>query len=355
MARRRWIVAGLLIAAACGKDDKPSDKPAEKPADKPAPAPADPAKPVTPEAPAPAAKIKQATNTADLALLPVDSDMVVGVNIAQIQTSPMWKDFIAPRVMSDDVKARLDEFKQKCGIDPLAVVKSASIGLKDAATGKEGVVVVHGPDKAKVMACADKMKTDKDAKVEVTQDGDVTILKPKSAGPDTPSVAFMFTSDDTAVIVVGPKANAAGVKAVAAGTGGLPSSGAFVDMYNRLETEKSLWMLMNGKNKAFAPLAMAGIKPTHVFGSLDVQDGLNLDLRMRLASPDQATQSATMMKSQLAPAAGMLNIDKIDVASDGQDLKLGMMVSKANVPKMLQAMQGLAGSMGGGGAGMGAP
>ncbi|MBA2543799.1 MAG: hypothetical protein H0V17_29415 [Deltaproteobacteria bacterium] len=350
---RLWV-AGLLIAAACGKGDKPSDKPAGKPADPATPAdkPAEPAvKPTTPEAPA--AKIKQATNTADLALLPIDSDQVLGVNLALIQTSPMWKEFIAPRVMSDDVKARLDEIKQKCNFDPMAVVKSASIGLKDGAAGKEGVVVVHGPDKAAVTACAEKMKTDKDAKVDITQDGDVTILKPKSAGPDTPSIAFMFTSDDTAVIVVGPKATGAGVKAVVAATGGLSTSNAFVDMYNRLETEKSLWMLMNGKAKAFQPLAMAGVKPSHVFGSLDVSDGLNLDLRMRLASQDQATQAATMMKSQLAPAAGMLNIDKIDVGADGQDLKLGMIVSKANVPKMLKSLQGLM-SMGGG-AGMGNP
>jgi len=352
MARRRWFVAGLLIAAACSKGDKPSDKPAEqpdpaKPADK---LPAEPA--VKPDPVTPVAKIKQATNTADLSLLPIDSDMVVGVNIALIQTSPQWKEFIVPRVMTDDVKARLDEFKQKCNIDPLAVIKSASIGLKEGA--KEGVVVVHGPDKAQVTACAEKMKADKDSKVVVTTDGDVTILKSKTAGPDTPSVAFTFTSADTAVIVVGSKATTAGVKAVVGSTGGLTSSGAFVDMYNRLETEKSLWMLMNGKSKAFAPLAMAGIKPTHVFGALDVSDGLVFDLRMRLASPDQATQSATMMKSQLAPAAGMLNIDKLDVTSDGQDLKLAMMVSKANVPKMLKAMVGLA-SMGGGGAGMGGP
>jgi len=159
---RRWLVAVLLIAAACSKKEgeKPADKPADQPAEKPADKPADPGvKPTTPDVPAtPPAKIKQATNVDDLGLLPVDSEMVVGVNIAQIQTSPMWKDFLAPRVMSDEVKAKLDEFKTKCSIDPLQAVKSASIGFKDTASGKEGVAVVHGLYKAKVMACADKMK-----------------------------------------------------------------------------------------------------------------------------------------------------------------------------------------------------
>ena len=287
--------------------------------------------------------MKQATNSDDLGKLPIDSDMVLGVNIAAVQGSPLWKDFIAPRVLSGDVAAKLDEFKQKCGIDPLAVVKSASVGLKDTPNGKEGAIVVHGPDKAKLAACAEKMKADKDAKVEITQDGDATILKPKTGGV---AVAYQFISDNDAVVAIGSKANAAGLKAIIGGRG-LAASGVFVDMYNRLDTEKSLWMLMNGKNPMFKPLAMAGIKPSHVYGVLDASDGINLELRMRLASQDQATQSATMMKTQLGPAAGMLKMDKLDVVADGQDLKFVMVVSKANLGPMLSAMQGLAGSMGG--------
>lgn len=343
---RRVLIAGSLCFVACSKGDAPpaSDKPAtpatpEKPADKPADPPA-----VKP-ADAPPAKIKQATNTDDLAKLPIDSEMVFGVNVQLIQASAIWKDFLAPKVMSDDVKAKLDEFKQKCGIDPLASVKTASIGLKDVADGKEGAIVVHGLEKAKVADCATKMKADKDAKVEITQDGDVTILKPKAGGV---AVAFTFTSDTDAVIVIGSKANAAGVKSAVEGKGGLASSAAFVDMFNRLETEKALWTLVNGKNKMFKPLEMAGIKPSHVFGSLDTSAGLNLDLRFRLASADQATQSATMMKAQLGPAAGMLKMDKLDASSDGQDLKLNMVVSKANIGPMMSAIKGLAGSMGGG-------
>lgn len=337
---RRLIVAGLLFVAACSKSDAPAEK---KSADKPAETTAE--KPVTPEvAPAPPAKVKQATDSDDLGKLPIDSDMVLGVNVAAVQASPLWKDFIAPRVMSGDVAAKLDEFKQKCGIDPLAVVKSASIGLKDTPSGKEGVIVVHGPDKAKFAACAEKMKADKDAKVEITQDGDATILKPKTGGV---AVAFQFTSDTDAVVAIGSKANAAGLKAIIGGTG-LAASNTFVEMYNRLDTEKSLWMLMNGKNPAFKPLAMAGIKPSHVYGVVDASDGIKLELRMRLASQDQATQSATMMKTQLGPAAGMLKMDKLDVVADGQDLKFVMVVSKANLGPMLSAMQGLAGSMGGG-------
>jgi hypothetical protein len=344
---RRLFVAGLLIAAACSKKEggdapKPADKPADpaavKPADKPAEKPADPA--------APAAKIKQATNVDDLGMLPIDSETVLGVNVALVQTSPLWKDFLAPQLLSDSVKATLEEFKAKCNVDPLAVVNTASIGFKEVAGARDGVIIVHGPDKAKVTACADKMKAEKDAKVTITQDGDATIVKSKTGDV---TVAYSFLDDTTAVIVIGAAANAAGIQKVKAKTGGLATSAAFVDMFNRIDTEKTLWMLLNGKNKMFAGLAMAGIKPTHAFGNVDLSDGINLDLRLRLASADQATQSAMMMKSQLGPAAGLLKIDKIDVSSDAQDLKLNMIVSKANIGPMIAQVKNLAKTMGGGG------
>lgn len=339
----RGLIACVLFVAACSKSDAPADKPAKAPADKPTAekAPAEPA--VTSVDKAPPAKIKQATNSADLAKLPVDSEIVVGVNVTAVKASPLWQTFVEPR-MGADVKAKLDEFKQKCDIDPLAVVKSASVGLKDTPGGKEGVIVVHGPEKAKIAACAEKMKADKDAKVEITIDGDTTILKPKTGGI---AVAFQFISDTDAVIAIGSKADATGLKAIVGGQG-LASSNAFVEIYNRIETEKTLWLLMNGKNEAFKPLAMAGIKPSSVFASVDATSGINLDLRMRLASQDQATQSATMMKTQLGPAAGMLKMDKLDVSADGQDLKFIMVVSAANLGPMMATMQGMAGGAMGG-------
>ena len=85
----------------------------------------------------------------DLAYLPADSEMVMGVNFAQIQQSALWKQFVQPMMMKGDVKAKLDEFKSVCGMDPMTTVKSFSFGLKNMAGGKpEGIVVGNGVDKA---------------------------------------------------------------------------------------------------------------------------------------------------------------------------------------------------------------
>lgn len=335
---RRLFVAGLLFVAACSKKDdapaKPADQPtAEKPADK-TEKPADKT--------AVAAKLKDAPNSGDLAKLPVGSDVVAGLDIAQLQSSALWTEFIAPAVLKDDVKAKLDEFKQKCDLDPFTAIKTVTIGL--TTTSQDAVAIAHGLDKAKVAACAEKMKADPAGKIDVAVDGEVTILKPKGGGMP---VAFTFAGDD-AVIVVGSKADAAGVKAAAGAMGGLSSSAGFVDIYNKLPNGKALWMVGNGKLKQLEGFAKLGMKATHVFGTLDTSAGLDLDLRLRLASEDQATQSATMLKSQLGPSKDLLKLDKMECVADGSDLKINMVVSKANLGPMIESLKGVAKMMGGG-------
>ncbi len=350
MGFSRWLVAALVVTTlgACKKDEAPASDPkptdpAVKSADKPAEM-AKPGDPAVAEAPPPMQPIKEGgVNVSDLALLPVDSDVVVGVNFAQAQQSPLWKEYISAKVMADDIKANLDELK-KCGFDPMAVVKTASIGLKTTVSGgKEGVVIVHGPDKAKVLACADKLKLDAASKVEITKDGETLILKKKSGGDP---IAIGFIDDSTALLVVGGKADAAGVKAAMGNTKGVKTSARFVDLYNKLDTSQSMWFLVNGKAKAFEALGAMGLKPKQVYGAVNLADGVVVDLRMRLENPDQATQFAATLKSQLGAAAGMLHLDKADATSDGSDLKLVLSVAAANVEALGKQMKAMAGAGG---------
>ena len=116
----------------------------------------------------------------DLSLLPVDSEMVMGLNFAQLQQSALWKQF-SPKLM-EKAAGGLAEFKATCGFDPLEAVKSVSMGLKGlGGDAPDGAIVVHGLDKAKVMACVDKAKDEAAKKgTEITVDGDVFIVKDKS-------------------------------------------------------------------------------------------------------------------------------------------------------------------------------
>jgi hypothetical protein len=350
-----WLVAALAIGlagGACKKDDaaKPADKTADttKPADKTTDKPADPgmAKP--------ADKMVASTpsvnaNASDLALLPLDSEVVMGLNWAQLQKSELFTKFVAPK-LKESIGTKLDSFKEACGFDPFDAVQSVSAGIKGVGdtTGATptGAFVVHGFDKSKVMACVDKAKeaAKKDGS-ELTQDGDVLLVKDKKGE----SVAFMFTNDSTLLAVIGPQATKAGVTEAAQGKSTLATSPAFTEMYSKINSGDSMWMLMNGNSKAFEKMPIPGAKIKAMMGSVNVTDGLTLDARIRLDSPDKAAELANMGKMQAAQAAKMF--DKLDISADAADVHVQIGLSQTKLGDLIKQFGGMLGGMGGGGMG----
>jgi hypothetical protein len=342
--RTGWLVAALALgisAGACKKDEKKTDpavtataKPGEKPAEA-----IDNAKPTVA-----GAVLGQNPNASDLALLPVDSEVVLGLNFSQLQQSALWKKFVEPQMMKPETQAKLAEFKAKCGFDPMVAIQSISMGLKGVGGEKpDGVIVVHGPEKDKVMGCLDKMKDEATKEGStITKDGDVVTVVSKTGE----NFAFTYVSPTTLVGVVGANANTAGVKAAAAGTSALKTSQAFVDMYSKINTSDSLWLLMNGNSKAFDKAAQMGFKPKAVFGSVNVTDGLTVDMRIRLDTPDQAAQISNMANSQVAQFKPM--VDKLLIVNEGADVKFNVALSTVKLEALIKQFAGMMGGMGGG-------
>ncbi|MEO8699720.1 MAG: hypothetical protein ABI867_06735 [Kofleriaceae bacterium] len=278
------------------------------------------------------AKKAPAAATDDLSLLPVDSEMVAGLDFQSLQTSQLWKQFVEPMLGKGDVKKQMDEFKTNCGVDPMKVVTKISIGIKGIGqTNPDGVIVAHGVPKAKLVACYDKMTKMKKTDADITRDGDVLIVKQKSGGQ---TVAFSFLDDTTAVMVVGTQATAAGVKGVVKGTSALKTSTAFVDFYKKTNTNDTLWLIMNGNSKAFDQLGAMGIKPKAVYGSLNVTKDLTLDLKVRFNTADEAKNLSTMVNGQLKAAASMF--DKITVTADGSDMKVAVLLTDAKLKALMK-------------------
>jgi hypothetical protein len=283
-----------------------------------------------------AGAIAKAADTAsgdDLALLPADSEVVVGINVGQIQGSGLWKQFVAPQIdkaRTQNKMEKYNELKDKCGLDPLATLKTVTFGFRNTSGDKpDGVIVIHGLDKAKALACPDKMKEDIASHgTEVTRDGDTVLVKNKQG--DTFGIAF--ANDNTAVVVLGDKATAAGVKAVMAGGSALKTSPAFVAMYSKVKTGDSVWFLVNGKLLDQGAMVL-GAKPQAAFGSLNVTDGLSLDTRMRLDSADAASQAAAKLKAQTAQIEAM--VDKVDVGSDADQVKISVVLSNAKLQALI--------------------
>lgn len=279
----------------------------------------------------------------DLTLLPVDSEIVLGINVAQVQQSALWKQFVEPKILaSGDFNTKLADFKQKCGFDPMSAVQSVSLGLKGLGADKpNGAFVVHGLDKTKVWACLDTMKAEitKDG-TEFNKVGDVATFKnPK----DNETAAVTFINDSTLLAVVGPEGTVDGVKAAAAGKSALKTSPQFVDMYGKVKTSDSVWALMNGNSKAFDKMGQMGAKPKALFGSLNVTDGLSVDMHLRFETPDAAASIANLAKSQVESAKQF--VDKADVAADGADVKFSVVMSNEKLQTLIKQFGGMFGAM----------
>lgn len=265
----------------------------------------------------------------DLALLPGDSQVVIGVNLGQIQQSALWKQFVEPKLASGKGQHMVDEFKTKCGADPLKMVSSITVGAKELSGDTPSFVLVgHGVDKAKVLDCLDKNKAEitKDGS-EMTRDGDVVLFKDKHGEPG----ALTFTNDSTAVLVVGSNGTAAGVKAVVGGGGSsLKSSAPFLDMYKKVKTSDSIWGLGSGTVMDGLPVEP---KPTAAYGSFNLTDGLALDLRFRFPKPEDATQAAAMANAESKQATQF--VDKAEVSADGNELHASVTISSQKLAQLV--------------------
>jgi len=266
----------------------------------------------------------------DLSLLPVDSELVGGLDFQQLQSSQLWKQFVGPLMAKNDVQKQLNEFRVECGVDPSKVVTKLAFGMKGLGNPHpDGVIVAHGVPKAKLVACYDKMVKKKKPDVTITRDGDVLIVKQNGG-----SVAFSFIDNSTALIVVGSNATKAGIKRYAKGGSALKTSAAFVDLYKRTNTGDTLWMIINGTSKAFASMAALGFKPKAVYGSLNVTKDLNVDMRIQMKDGAAAGNLTKMLNQQVGPAAGML--DKLTITADGKDVHVIVLLTDAKLKMLAQ-------------------
>lgn len=273
----------------------------------------------------------------DLALLPAESEIVFGMNLGQMQQSALWKQLVEPKLATAEGQQMMSEFKAKCGVDPMKMISSITVGVRGVGDNPSAVAVARGLDKAKLLDCIDKNKADiaKDGG-EVTRDGDVVLLK----GDRGPPVAVQFTSDSTAVVVVGPNATAAGVKAVVGGGSSLKSSAPFLEMYKKVKTGDSIWGLASGKVMERIPM---GLKISAAYGSINVTDSLAIDTRVRFDKPEAAAQAAEMANAQNKQFAQY--VDKAEATADGNELHMSVAVSGQKLAQLVPMLSLFAGGL----------
>jgi hypothetical protein len=159
-----------------------------------------------------------------------------------------------------------------------------------------------------------------------------------------------YASDDTMVVTVGTAGTKDGVKAAAKGGNGLKSSQAFNEMYSKINTGDSLWVMVNGNSPLLDKASVIG-KPKAVYGSLNVTDGLALDLHVRAASPEAAKSLVDMAKGQTDNPQVKQMVDKIDISANGDDAHFVVAMSNQKLQALMSQFGAMFGMMGGGAGG----
>ncbi len=279
--------------------------------------------------------IMVAASSDALAYLPIDSEVVAVVEMRQLRASAVWKRF-EPLILAKAGES-LAEYRQACGYDPLAALRRVSIGLRGLDAAKPtGVIVIKGIERDATLTCVEKMRSVLPPGSSIDHD----IVTVAGAHGDPPTV-LTFVDPTTLVILVGPNANAVALGDVIHHGVPLRGSPAFVQLLNDIQLTDSLWFVINGSAKFLDKAAMLGFRPKAVTGSLNLSNGLVSAARLRLDSPAQADQIATMAQGQLQAVSTM--VDEITVSADDSDVVLRLRMTQEQVETMIGLFGGILG------------
>jgi hypothetical protein len=272
-----------------------------------------------------------AAATADpLAFLPLDAEVVMGLDMRQVLASPLWKQ--AWPQISQRLGRFVQDFEAACGYDPLAVLRSVTVGFKGT-DPIDGVFVLRGVPRDRTLACATRALPGR-AKVELA--GDVILIPGK--GPGDPPGAARFADRATLVVATSRRRLDA---ALASGTP-LRGSRAFSELWALVDARHALWGIANASSPAFASLASLGVRPRALLGSVVLGDGLSLTGRMRLGTPDEAQQLASLGQAQTGAMQSM--VDRVEIGADGPDVTLRVDMTAEQAESMMRLMLGMLGS-----------
>jgi hypothetical protein len=344
--RSRVILAGALlvfaaggVAAGCKKDKKPDqDKPGK----------------------GAAAPVSDDLRSV-LAMMPLDSDMIAGVDVAALRNSELYKAY-QPRLESL-VKKRLKMFIDLCGFDPVPKVQRAVIAADGGRDG-DATIVVRGLGKGETIDCLNKAAAAPPEGYQVAVDGDFARIdrvaanavrvspdapEPQEAPPMGESASLQFIGDETMVLArrKGEAVDKAAMQAVVAlpANASVTASPGFMEMLDAIDTDASVWLVVDGKAESFRKSAIGRLQAFDAaFGHIQVGSGLDIDVSLRVTDPTAAAELATktegyvtrMRKSLLKGALG-----EVKVEHSGRDVRFRVQESRQQLEELYDKIGGL--------------
>lgn len=223
--------------------------------------------------------------------LPADAKLVIGLDLAAVQKTQLFIQLLPALLEKADAAKVIDEMKTQCKLDPLAVVQGFVLAM--TADQQEGAayVALSGVDRARLSSCMQRefqAHADKDAKVTVKQDGNVTQV---SDGKD--SMFLGWVGKDVVVVPLNVQDRATLVKWMS-GKGALAKT-TVGKRLGKVNTSAAMWGAGDGA-KEFEP----GIVVTGGYGALTFAKGnVDANLHATLENAGQATAMASSAQKQL--------------------------------------------------------
>lgn len=242
-----------------------------------------------------------------LAYLPVDSEIILGIDLLELRGSALYGSF--EDELSSSLGAKLAEARQ-CGVDPMRGLERLTAGGKLTGDSDDflGVVVVRGVDVSLALPCIAKKAAANG--VVTNENGVVTVTK-----PDHQDAVATSAGARTLVIQFGPGVNKASIANVKSKGAPLRTSPAFMALFQRREPNAAVWGMVNGNAKFMAQVRATGVNPRSLDGTLRITDQLVAALRVSFSTPGDADQFVQTMAQVQGIATPML--ERFDVRADG--------------------------------------
>jgi hypothetical protein len=284
--------------------------------------------------------------TAAKAGLPADAKVVIGVDFGAIQKTQLFTTYYPKLRDKPEVSKILESMKTICKLDPLTTVQGVVVA--SAGENDEGAVYmsITGVDRAKLSSCLQMagQAADKNAKVSIVQDGNITALT-----ENTDTSFFGWVGKDVIVVSTRGKDKASLLKWMN-GKGGLAKS-ELGKRLAKVNTAAPLWGAGEG-SKEIQP----GVTTRGAYGTVSFANGnVNADVHGVMASAAQATTMATTANKQLAdvkrgagiPPAIVTLLKAITVSAAKDEVVVKANVVEKDLMMVLAfAMNGMAGAGG---------
>jgi len=281
-----------------------------------------------------------------LAAMPKETEMILGLDFAQLRKSALWKQF-EPKIM-EKMGKDLEEFKAICGFDPKEKLTGVLFGGKlPQGELEDATIFIRGFAKSEVVDCLKKGEAKMAEKGNSARvDGNYIEL---SNGGQVEG-GMLFVDDSTILFIMqgGKPADKAGLEAAAAAKDGegLTSSGAFVKLLDEVKTGSASFFVLNANA---GPLAALGgqlpFKMKALFGWTNVGSGVDGAMHVRMDSDKGATTADQMINTMAMPQAKQSPfgkyLDGVKISSKGTDLVITYKLDGKSVEELIQTAQSM--------------